>query len=172
MELLATITLKGHMFDGKAPEIVRKELLSAMYLATQFLETKVKENLPTEMDGHDRGVGVYGNDGGLRGSIHGEVDPTMLYVKGIIGHGKDIYGDIVELGRGPGPVKKGVLVRWIEVKFDMTTEQAQKAEFGFRQAISKKGFKGVHMFKRAFNDNFNELVNIFDKSGFKIAKAL
>ena len=173
MELKATITTKGHLFDGQGPAIIREKLTAAMYEATSFLETKVKENLPTEVDGISRGVGVFGDQGGLRGGIHGEVEKGTAIVKGIVAH-QSAYGDVVERGRsaGKGMPPKGMLVRWMEVKLGMSSEEALKKEFIFRRSIGKKGFKGVHMFERAFNDNYDQLVEIFNYYGFEIAKAL
>ena len=173
MEQFISITPKGNIFNGKGPGIVREQLTSAMYEATAFLEEKVKENLPTELDGLSRGIGIFGNQGGLRGGIHGEVEKGTLAIKGIVAH-QSLYGDIIEKGRTPGqpPPPKGTLVRWIEVKLGMSQDQAERIEFVVRRKIGQKGFPGIHMFERAFEDNYEDLMKLFDKRGFEITRAL
>ncbi len=162
------------MFDGQGPGIVREKLTAAMYEAVAFLETKVKENLPTVLDGLSRGVGVFGDQGGLRSTIHGEVQKGTMAIKGVVAHGKELYGDIIEKGREPGKAMppKGSLVRWIEVKFGLRTEEAQKIEFVVRRKIAQKGFPGIHMFERAFDNNFADLAKLFDRHGFDIARTI
>lgn len=174
MELKYEITKRGNLFDGKATEIVSRELTKAMYEAVLFLETKVKEYLPSEIEGFSRGVGVFGDQGGLRSTIHGEVEKgSPPGIVGIVGH-SSVYGDVIERGRsaGKGMPPKGALVRWMEVKLGMGTEEARKKEYVLRRSIGKKGFPGVHMFERAFNDHEAAVRNIFEQYGFTIAKAL
>ncbi len=64
MELKVSISAKGKIFEGKAPEIVRDTLEDTMYEAISFLEREVKLRTP---------IGVYGAKGGLLSTIHGEV---------------------------------------------------------------------------------------------------
>lgn len=174
MDLIATITLKGNLFDGKAPAIVRAQLVAYMYEATAFLEEKVKANLPTDLDGLSRGVGVYGNAGGLRSTIHGEpTDVNGTTIKGVVAH-ESIYGDIIEKGREAGKTMppSGTLLRWMEVKLGMSKKEALSKEFIIRRKIGQKGFPGIHMFERAFNEGFNQLTEMADKYGFQISRAL
>jgi len=161
MELKATVTAKGAIFEGKAPEIVRKDLLSAMHEATAFLEGKVKENAPT---------GVYGTQGGLVATIHGEVVEHGDAVTGIVGH-QSKYGDVIEMGRRPGQKMPpaGTLLRWVEIKTGLTGKPARQVEFLIRRKIGKKGFEGAHMFEKAWNENQDALKRIFDRAGFDIA---
>ena len=48
MELKVSVTQKGKIFEGKAPEIINSALTSAMYEATAFLEKKVKRKRLSE----------------------------------------------------------------------------------------------------------------------------
>ena len=165
-QLICTITKKGGVFDGKAPAIVREELYAAMYEATMYLERKVKEFTPQ---------GVYGASGGLLSTIHGEVQgmgtPVM---KGIVAHGKGDYGDTIELGRRAGKAMppEGSLIRWIEVKLDMSEASAKQIEFLIRRKIGKKGFPGAHMFEKGLDQGWPTTQKIFDERGFNIARRL
>ena len=165
MELKVSITQKGKIFEGKAPEIMQDRLASAMYEATSFLEREVKRRTPT---------GVYGEKGGLVATIHGEViGKGAPVVKGIVGH-MSAYGDVIEKGRRPGQTwpPEGVLLRWIETKMGLDAVQAKRLEFIIRRKIGQRGFPGAHMFEKALDENMGKLMEIFDRAGFEIAKEL
>ena len=142
MELKATITAKGAMFDGKAPEIVRRGLLAAMYEATQFLERKVKEKTPYRT-GH------------LRSTIFGEVVKYGTPVTGIAGHTCK-YGDPVEWGTGIYGPKR--------MAYTITTKSGKK--------VTRKGMMGSFMFAKTFNNDWEKVKEIFDRMGFEIAREL
>ena len=162
MELRATVTTKGKIFEGKAPEIVQDALKGAMYEAVALLKREVKALTPT---------GVFGVSGGLVSTIHGEV--LEMGKKGIIGHGSP-YGDVIEMGRRPGQKwpPEGVLERWIEKKIGASGESVKGIEFLIRRKIGRKGFPGVHMFEKAFKANYGKLVDIFQRAGFKITREI
>jgi hypothetical protein len=165
MELVATIRTNGPFFKGKGPEIINRELKAAMHEGVAFLEKEVEERTPT---------GVYGAQGGLLASIHGEVvQKGQAVIMGIVGTANP-YGEVIEKGRTAGKAwpPPGALLRWIEVKLQVGEEQAKRIEFLVRRKIGQKGFPGVHMFERAFNEGFPMLQTIFDRRGFTIAKAM
>lgn len=109
MELKAVITKKGAIFEGKAPEIINNELTAAMYEALALIERNVKRFTP---------VGVFGAQGGLLGSEHGEVigKGTPL-VKGVFAS-QSPYGEVIEKGRTAGKTwpPQGALLAWIAKK--------------------------------------------------------
>ena len=162
MELKATISMRGATFDGKAPEIIRKDLLSAMSEATSYLEKGIKEKTPQ---------GVFGLQGGLRSTIFGEVYTKTALVIGIMGHGMPKYGDVIEYGRRPGKKMPpaGAMLRWVELKTGLSGKPAQRVEFLIRRKIGKEGFPGVHMFEKTFIESQGKLTQIFDQAGFDIA---
>jgi len=165
MRIEAVVTVKGHAFDGKGPEIVSRELTAAMYEATAYLEKTIKPFTPQ---------GVYGAQGGLVSTIHGEVPVKgILLVKGVVAHGSK-YGDVIEMGRTPGKgmPPEGSLVRWIEVKMGLDAETARKIEFVVRRKIGAKGFQGAHMFEKGFHEGWPMVQHIFEKRGFSIAREL
>ena len=165
MALAVVISKKGALFEGKAPEIIQGEMSAAMYEATAFLEREVKEGTPQ---------GVFGDQGGLLSTIHGEViEKGETVVKGIVAH-QSAYGDVVEKGRDPGKTwpPEGSLLRWIEVKLGVGERAAKSLEFVIRRKIGKEGTKGAHMFENALDDNWNRVEDIFDRHGFEIAKKL
>jgi hypothetical protein len=165
MDLKVSISTKGKIFEGKAPEIIRQELVDVMYEATSFLETEVKKYTPT---------GVYGAKGGLISTIYGEVlEKGSPIVKGIVGH-QSVYGDVIEKGRRAGKTwpPEGALLRWIELKMGVPEEQAKRLEFVVRRKIGQKGFPGAAMFETAFKRGWPKLKKMFDDAGFKIARKL
>ncbi len=165
MELKVSISAKGKIFEGKAPEIVRDILEDTMYEATSFLEREVKLRTP---------IGVYGAKGGLLSTIHGEViSKGESIIKGIVGH-QSLYGDVIEKGRTAGKAwpPEGALLRWIEVKLGVAGEQAKRLEFVIRRKIGQKGFPGAHMFEKTLDETWPRLKEIFDRGGFEIAREL
>jgi hypothetical protein len=162
MELKATISARGTMFDGRAPEIIRRDLLAVMHEATSFLERGVRDKTPQ---------GVFGMEGGLRASIHGEVLEHGTSAIGIVAHGKGTYGDVVEHGRRPGQKMppEGTLLRWVEIKTGLTGKPAKSVEFLIRRKIGKEGFEGVHMFERTWDESQGKLQQMFNRAGFNIA---
>lgn len=165
MELKAVITKKGAIFEGKAPEIINNELTAAMYEALALIERNVKRFTP---------VGVFGAQGGLLGSEHGEVigKGTPL-VKGVFAS-QSPYGEVIEKGRTAGKTwpPEGALVRWIEMKFGVDEAEAKRLEFVVRRKIGRKGFEGAHMFEKGFEASLPGLDEIFDRHGFNIARKL
>ena len=161
MELKATVSMKGATFDGKAPEIIRKDLLSAMHEADAFLVRKVKEKTPQ---------GVFGMQGGLISTIFDEVMQHGTEISGVVGHGSK-YGDVIEYGRRPGKKMPpaGAMLRWVELKTGLSGKPAQRVEFLIRRKIGKEGFPGVHMFEKTFIESQGKLTQIFDQAGFDIA---
>lgn len=164
MELKVLISQKGKILEGKAPEIIRDNLTSAMYEATEFLEQKVKERTP---------LGVT-KGGSLRSTIHGEVEGKGTpVIKGIVGH-QSAYGDVIEKGRTAGKAwpPEGVLLRWIELKFGKDEIEAKRLEFVIRRKMGRKGFPGAHMFEKALTEGWPKLTEIFDRMGFEITREL
>ncbi len=165
MERKIVITEKGSIFEGVVSEIVTKELTSAMYEATAFIEGEVKKRTPQ---------GVFGTGGGLTSTIFGEVDVKgSPVVRGEVGH-QSKYGDVVEKGRSAGEKMppKGALLRWIEVKLGVDEEEAEELEFGIRYMIGKWGSEGAHMFEEAYDEEWPTIKKIFDKYGFNIAREI
>lgn len=165
MELKVSITQKGKIFEGKAPEVIQKKLDSAMTLAVLLLEGEVKLRTPE---------GVYGAKGGLQGSIHGEVQGKGTpIVKGVVAT-QSKYGEVIEKGRRAGKAwpPEGALLRWIEVKFGVSEKVAKRIEFPIRAKIGKKGFPGAHMFEKGLDKNWPKVQKMFDDAGFEIAREL
>jgi len=154
MELKVTITQKGAIFEGKAPEILQKALDEAMSEAVTFMEGRVKALTP-------RRTGL------LAQSIHGEIERGTPVVRGIVAH-QSRYGDLVERGTGIyGPRGQEFII----------TPKDKKALFwpGAKYPVMKvvqQGFPGRHMFEQALNENFGELQEIFNRCGFEIARKL
>ncbi len=163
MKLL--VNVKGKILEGKAPEIMNEKLTSAMYEATMFFEREVKKRTPE---------GVFGEKGGLKQSIIGEViEKGSPVVKGVVVSAYS-YAEVIEKGRTAGRAwpPEGALLRWIEVKLGQDEAQAKRLEFVIRRKIGQKGFPGAHMFERALDENMGEIQDIFDRAGFDIAREL
>ncbi|MBI5075631.1 MAG: hypothetical protein HZB62_10775 [Nitrospirae bacterium] len=165
MDMQATISVTGRIFKGDAPAVINKSMTALMYKVVAFLERAVKARTPR---------GVFGAQGGLLGSIQGEVQgkgtPT---IKGTVFHGSK-HGDVVEKGRTAGKAMPpaGTLVRWLEVKLGLSEKQAQRIEYVVRRKIAKKGFAGAYMFERAWTEHWPYIQRMFEQEGFEIAKEL
>lgn len=163
MQTKITIKPRGKIFEGKAPGIIRKNLLGAMHEAIAYLEREVKERTP---------VGMFGSSGGLRGSIAGVVK-SFTSIGGVVAvTGQAMrYGEVVEKGRRPNKAMppEGSLVSWIQQRFGVDAETAAKIEFPVRRKIGKEGFEGAHMFEEALKQGESTVTRIFDKMGFDIS---
>lgn len=165
MELKATVTANGKIFDGRAPEIIRAALMGVMYDATQYLEREIKKETP---------VGVYGAQGGLLSTVHGEVvQKGEAMVKGIVAT-QSAYGEVVEKGRRAGKTwpPEGALLRWIELKMGVDAVQAKRLEFVIRRKIGRKGFPGKRMFEKTWESKFPAIQRMFETAGFTIARKI
>lgn len=185
MELKATVTAKGKILDGMAPEIAQKNLESAMYEAVALLERAVKQNI--RKAGR---VGVGGAKGGLLSTIHGEViEKGMPIMKGIVAT-QSKYGLVIEKGRSPGQKMPpaDALDRWIDVKLGTISRSAKtfksmdhalayiswkkSISFLIRRKIGRKGFPGIYMFEKAWTENLPKIQRMFEKAGFNITREL
>jgi len=165
MKLVASVKVEGALLKGKAGKVVQQGLDRAMTEAVQFLTREVKVRTPQ---------GVYGAQGGLLSTIHGEViGKGTPRIKGIVASNKP-YAAVIEKGRRPGKgmPPPGVLLRWIEVKLGVDETEAKRLEFVIRRKIAQKGFEGAHMFERALDENFEKLRAIFRRHGLSITRKL
>jgi hypothetical protein len=144
---------------AQAPELVTKELKRATWEASLLLEREVKERAP---------VGI-GGGGGLKGSISAR-EPR-------VGDGS-VIGEVgtslthavpVELGTKPHMPPIQPLIDWVEHKFGLHGDAAEKAAWGVAMKIKAKGTKGVHMFEEAFSANDNQVKKIFADARSRIA---
>ena len=165
MELMATVEMRGKVLTGQGPKVAHAGLVSAMHEAVALLEREVKAITP---------IGVYGAEGGLLSTVVGEVeDKGTAMVKGIVGT-PSRYGEVIEKGRtaGKSMPPAGTLLRWIELKLQVSETEAQRLEFVIRRSIGKKGFEGTEMFKKAFDKNWPAIVEIFKRNGHIISRSL
>ena len=163
MNIRATITAKGGIYDGKAPQVVRNELIAVMYEATQYLEREIKKETP---------VGVSGAKGGLLSSVHGEViQKGAAIIRGVVAT-QSPYGEVIEKGRRAGKrwPPEGALLRWIELKMGVDGARAERLEFVIRRKIGKKGFPGQRMFEATWDKKFPVIQRMFERAGFDIAR--
>jgi hypothetical protein len=183
LELNATITVKGPVFEGNLPILAtQRNLDRAMSEAVALLERKVKENIRKAPR-----IGVGGAKGGLLASIHGEtIQKGTPLIKGIVAT-QSIYGEVIEKGRRPGKKMppEDALDRWIDKKIGTTRRSFKSVDqvmayvawkksisFLIRRKIGQKGFPGIHMFERAWNENLPQIQNIFESAGFEIVREL
>lgn len=165
MSLHAYVVTAGPLLTGSPDAVVQKHLERYITAATMLLLREVKLRTPQ---------GVYGAQGGLLASIQPEVrgHGTPL-VRGMVATASR-YGEVIERGRRPGQgmPPRGSLLRWIEVKFGVDADTAQRLEFVVRRSIGRKGFAGVHMFERAFRESLPQLEAMAQREGLLIAQEL
>lgn len=147
----------------RVSDIADQEIRRGLDEISMEFERRVKLNTP---------VGVFG-EAGLRGSIHGEV----IGVPGrqaVIGH-SCVYGDIIELGRRPGPISKvgrQSIELWVQRKLGISAQEAPRVAFLVARKIAKRGFAGAHMFQRALDEGKGVLQTLWNRVGELIAERL
>ena len=140
------------------PHVVQDEGEKVMDLVVRRLESEIVEITP-------RGVGGLA---GLAGSIHGAVVSHGMPIEGVVGTPLE-YGIVIEEGRRPGqrmpPV--GPIALWAQRKLGVSGKVARSVGFVIARSIGKKGFKGAHMFRKAWERSErwvqDELATIADK---------
>lgn len=160
----AKITAQGALLTGNPEGIVQRNMSAAMQEAVQFGVRRVKGRTPQ---------GVSGAQGGLLGSIQGEVRHPGGDVVGIIGTASP-YGLAVEKGRSPGEKMPpaGTMLRWLEVKMGIETEEAEEIEYVVRRKIGREGTEGAHMFEQTIDEDADSFQTIFERYGLRITKEL
>ena len=164
MNQVIEIQKSGPLFEQ--PEAVIQEGTDRFITeVTALLENAVKSITP---------VGVFGAQGGLLSTIHGEtVDLGTPSAMGIVGH-QSPYGDVIEMGRRPGGKMppEGSLIRWIEVVLGADENTAKRLEFPIRRKIAQKGFAGAMMFEMGLEMSKEQIAAIAEKCGIGIAYKL
>jgi hypothetical protein len=166
VETVVRISGKGPLLEGKGPVIIQENLDRFVTMATMFLSVEVQKRTPQ---------GVFGYQGGLISTVQTEVrDKGTPIVKGIVASNRPQYDYVIEKGREPGKgmPPKGTLVRWLEVKLNLSETEAQRIEYVVRRKIGQKGFEGVHMFEYAVTENLGTLETMAEAQGLQIAKEL
>jgi hypothetical protein len=164
MELKLEIKKQGAIFEGKAPEIMQKELDAAMESTLMLLQREVKERTP---------VGVLGAEGGLLGSIQTDIKGKGTpVVKGIVASVSE-YAEAVEKGTKPHFPPTGPIQLWVKRKLKIEDEkQSRQVAFMIARSIAKRGTKGQYMFKKALEAKENKIQKIFEKAGYQIVREL
>ena len=167
MDMAVKLTTTGPLLEGKGPEVVQRNLESAITEAVMFLWPKILAATPKD-------TGILQQS--ILPSFEGKGLPTF---KGIISTSQ-VYGMATELGRPPGkPVPKDLdLSGWIMRRFGVDLKEAQRLNFVVKRAIMRKGtiqrfgYKGASMFGDTLDANCSQLQTIFDKYGISAAKEL
>jgi len=127
------------------PEITLDETEKVLDKVVRRLEGKVVEKTP-------KGVSA---QGGLSGSIHGEVVSFGMPVKAVVGTPLK-YGEVIEHGRRPGKAMPPVepIAKWARSILGITdAKEARSVGFAIARKIAVKGFEGAHMFEEAWKEN-------------------
>lgn len=164
MNMIIKIDINGALLKGNAPDIVQRNLESAVTKTTMLLYREVAMRTPQGVSGAS----------GLMGSIKSDVlQKGTTAVKGVVATNSK-YGEVVEKGRSAG---KGIpidqLTRWVQVKLGISDpEIIRKVSIIISKRAKKYGIKGVHMFENALNANYGKIETIFNKAGFDISNGL
>jgi hypothetical protein len=164
---MITLSITGlEKIDG-AKGNAGKVLTAALDEAVMFLVREIKLRTPQ---------GVGGAQGGLLGSIQGDVEARgSILARGVIASNSH-YGLVVEKGRRAGAAMppREELVEWIAQKFGVDEEQARKLSWPVARAIAQKGtikrfgYDGAHMFERAVDENIPALREIFRRNALEM----
>lgn len=125
------------------PVLVRRELSAVLLLIQARVEKRLVELTP-------RGVSA---QGGLSGSIHGEVVPYGDGLAAVVGTPLE-YGAVIELGRRPHKRMPPVdpIALWAVRKLGVEEKDADEVGLAIARKIAARGFKGTHMFKRTMKE--------------------
>ena len=169
-------------FPKEFASVVKEEFTKAMLESVKGLETEVAQGTPV-------GVGLGGH---LRTAIRGEVLTHLRGVVAVTGASAK-YGDIIEIGRRPGPIsKEGVasIMLWVRRKLrpdvlavERLTRRATKrittkgkrggnpreraiksVTFLVARKIREKGFKGKFMFQKAEKKMARRIAQRFEQA--------
>jgi hypothetical protein len=160
-----SINTTGALLQGQAGAVIQRNLDGLVDEATMFLTAEVKKRTPQ---------GVSGAQGGLLGSIIGEVfNKGTALVKGLVMTANK-YAEVIEKGRRPGKgVPHDALLDWIRVKLGITDpKELERVNYLIRWKIYQKGFAGAHMFEKALTENTAILEAMATRRGMMITQEL
>lgn len=155
------ITRPAGVDPVRASDITNQEITRGLQTLKVEMERRVRVRTPK---------GVFGEGGGLAGSIAGEVLGVPARMTRVT-H-SSVYGDVVELGRRPGPVSWAGLqsiTLWVEKILRPPAQDLAYVAFLVAQKIAHRGFPGAHMFERAFNESRGMLETLWARVGEQIA---
>lgn len=127
----------------KYPVETRIEMTDTMHDIVNRLEALVVKGTPAGVSG----------EGGLRGSIAGEVVTMGQEVRGTVGTPLE-YGKVIEYGRRPGKAMPPVapIALWARRKLGVSEEESRGVGFVIARKIAVEGFEGAHMFEKAWKE--------------------
>lgn len=145
-------------------DVVNQEITRGLETLSMEFERRVRLRTP---------VGVFGDGGGLRGQIFGEVRGTPAR-EAYIGH-TSVYGDVIELGRRPGPISetgRESIRLWVQKVLRPAGDRLDQVAFAVTQKIRTRGFPGAHMFQRALDEGRGVIDTVWARVGDAIAERL
>ena len=141
-----------------APDITREELLRTTTEAGLLLKREVQERTPVAT-------------GTLRKSIKSRKRVLSRNVIGEVGSPLN-YAAAVELGTKPHFPPVEPLKDWVKQKLDVPASQVGSVAHAIVRKIGKRGTKGAHMFRDAFEANREQIVRMFEEARDRIIERL
>lgn len=143
---------------ARAPEFTRERLLDAMTEATLYLEREVKDAFPAV-------------SGLTRASITRDAFSTPAGVLGVVGSASPAVA-AVELGTRPHMPPVAAILLWVQDKFGLAGEDAERMAWGVARKIKAHGTKGQGHFQRTLAAGTGTLTSIFQGAVQDIAQHL
>lgn len=125
-------------------------MIPPMRSATLLVTRDAKKNAPV-------------NTGRLRASITPEVKQHMWTVQGVVGSNVK-YAPFVEFGTRPHYPPLAPILFWVRRKFRLKGDALFAVARGVQRKIGRSGTKAVRYLQRAFEDNKEKIVRIFEKA--------
>jgi hypothetical protein len=148
-------TPKAPIFDPQASQMVlQHELRATMQEAVLLAEREVASRTPV------------GATGILRGSIASEIRGTPANLRGIVATPQP-YAAAVEHGSRPHWAPIGPLLLWARRKLG-----DERAAYRVQWAISRRGTRGVHMFRDAERAIRQPVTRLFQEAMARIRRRL
>lgn len=144
---------------AEAPDVTRRELLSAMTQGTLLVEREVKEGIPR------------GATGLTAGSVTSDAFSTPAGVLGVVGSSQ-ASAAFVELGTKPHMPPVAALVPWVRAVLGVDAKRAPSVAFLIARKIARKGTKAQQPFALALARTQGQVLRLLEDAAGRIAAHL
>ena len=141
-------------FD-QAPEVTRRELLTAMTQGTLLVEREVKDGMP-------RVTGM------TAASVASDAFTTPVGVIGTVGSSQP-SASFLELGTKPHMPPVEALVPWVKAVLGVEPKRARSVAYLVARKIARKGTKAQKPFDKAIAATEGQVLRMFEDAAGRVA---
>ncbi|MFN3987584.1 MAG: hypothetical protein ACK4KV_19005 [Rhodocyclaceae bacterium] len=143
-----------------APQAAAEEMQAFLTRSTAHLQAEVQARTPT-------------THGTLRASVFGEVRMFGggFGMEGLVATPL-AHAPAVEHGTKPHHPPVEPLIDWARQKLALSGTEAERAGRAIAWKIARHGTQGAHMFRDAFNENREQVMADFRRSGMRVVRRI